>query len=95
MNTGLIVILVAVLLVLILGYNIMLQYKVKVETAKRQESARYVTLIDATEELIGHAHHIPFSKDLLLCLNNRILDALESMHELDPKTNSLSNASRT
>ncbi|UTZ21385.1 DNA repair protein [Vibrio campbellii] len=89
MNTGLIVILVAVLLVLILGYNIMLQYKVKVETAKRQESARYVTLIDGTEELIGHAHHIPFSKDLLLCLNNRILDALESMCELDPKNKQL------
>lgn len=89
MNTGLIVILVAVLLVLILGYNIMLQYKVKVETAKRQESARYVTLIDGTEELIGHAHHIPFSKDLLLCLNNRILDALESMRGLDPKNKQL------
>ncbi|EDP58929.1 hypothetical protein [Vibrio sp. AND4] len=89
MNTGLIVILVAVLLVLVLGYNIMLQYKVKVETTKRQESARYVTLIDSTEELIGHAHHIPFSKDLLLCLNNRILDALENMRELDPKDKQL------
>ena len=29
--------------------------------------ARYVALIDGTEELIGHAHHIPFSKELLLC----------------------------
>lgn len=89
MNIGLIIALVAILLVLILGYNIMLQYKVKVETAKRQESARYVALIDGTEELIGHAHHIPFSKELLLCLNNRILDALESMHELDPKNKQL------
>ncbi|AUI86307.1 DNA repair protein [Vibrio azureus] len=89
MNIGLIIALVAILLVLILGYNIMLQYKVKVETAKRQESARYVTLIDSTEELIGHAHHIPFSKALLLCLNNRILDALENMVELDPKNKQL------
>ena len=89
MNTGLIIALVVILLVLILGYNIMLQYKVKVETAKRQESARYVALIDGTEELIGHAHHIPFSKDLLLCLNNRILDALESMRDLDPKNKQL------
>lgn len=89
MNIGLIIALVAVLLVLVLGYNIMLQYKVKAETAKRQESARYVTLIDSTEELIGHAHHIPFSKDLLLCLNNRILDALESMYQLDPKNKQL------
>ncbi|KGK16306.1 hypothetical protein [Vibrio navarrensis] len=89
MNIGLIIALVAVLLVLVLGYNIMLQYKVKVETAKRQESARYVAIIDATEELIGHAHHIPFSKELLVCLNNRILDALENMAALDPKSKQL------
>ena len=90
MNTSLIIALVAILLVLILGYNIILQYKVKVETTRRQESARYVTLIDNTEELIDHAHHIPFSQPLLLCLNTRILDALESMVELDPKNKHLS-----
>ncbi|MGR5117519.1 DNA repair protein [Vibrio astriarenae] len=85
MNIGLIIALVAVLLVLVLGYNIMLQYKIKVEATKKQESARYVAIIDATEDLIGNAHHIPFSKELLLCLNNRILDCLQSMNELDPK----------
>ncbi|MGD8108957.1 DNA repair protein [Vibrio sp. TRT 21S02] len=89
MNIGLIIALVAILLVLVLGYNIMLQYKVKVETAKKQEGARYLTIIDATEELIGHAHHLPYSKELLLCLNNRILDAVESMHQLDPKNKQL------
>jgi hypothetical protein len=85
MNIGLIIALVAVLLVLVLGYNIMLQYKIKVEATKKQESARYVAIIDATEDLIGNAHHIPFSKELLFCLNNRILDCLQSMNELDPK----------
>ncbi|CAM4394610.1 DNA repair protein [Vibrio agarivorans] len=85
MNIGLIIALVAVLLVLVLGYNIMLQYKVKVEATKKQESARYVAIIDATEDLIGNAHHVPFSKQLLLCLNNRILDCLENMLALDPK----------
>ncbi len=39
--------------------------------------------------MIGHAHHIPYSKDLLLCLNNRILDALENMQQLDPKNRQL------
>ncbi len=90
MNIGLIIALVAVLLVLVLGYNIMLQYKVKVQTAKRQETSRYVQIIDATEELIGHANHLPYSKDLLVCLNTRILDALENMLELDPKSKQLS-----
>ncbi len=85
MSIGLIIALVTILLALILGYNIMLQYKVRIEATKRQESARYVSLIDATEDLIGHAHNIPFSKELLLCLNNRILDALQNMQQLDPK----------
>ncbi|KGY11957.1 DNA repair protein [Vibrio tubiashii] len=89
MNIGLIIALVAILLVLILGYNIMLQYKVKAETARKQESSRYLQIIDATEDLIGHAHHMPYSKELLLCLNTRILDALKSMHELDPKNKQL------
>ncbi|WP_428772777.1 DNA repair protein, partial [Vibrio sp.] len=73
----------------VLGYNIMLQYKVKVEATKKQESARYLAIIDATEELIGNAHHVPFSKELLLCLNNRILDALQNMFDLDPKNKQL------
>lgn len=90
MNIGLIIALVAILLVLVLGYNIMLQYKVKAETARKQESARYLTIIDATEELIGHAHHMPYSKDLLICLNTRILDALQNMSELDTKNKQLS-----
>ncbi|AEH33542.1 DNA repair protein [Vibrio anguillarum] len=89
MNIGLIIALVAVLLVLVLGYNIMLQYKVKVESAKKQESTRYIAIIDATEDLIGNAHHMPFSKELLVCLNTRILDALLSMYELDPKNKQL------
>ncbi|WP_100752009.1 DNA repair protein [Vibrio salilacus] len=89
MNIGLIIALVAILLVLVLGYNIMLQYKVKAETARKQESSRYLQIIDATEELIGHAHNMPYSKDLLLCLNNRILDALQNMSELDPRNKQL------
>lgn len=89
MNIGLIIVLVAILLVLVIGYNVMLQYKTKVESNKRQESARYLAIIDATEDLIGNAHHIPFSQDLLICLNSQILDALESMHMLDPKNKQL------
>ncbi len=89
MNIGLIIALVALLLVLVLGYNIMLQYKLKMEATRRQESARYVAIIDATEELIGGASHIPFSKELILCLNHRILDSLTQMLDLDPKNKHL------
>ncbi|MFC5077215.1 hypothetical protein VTH8203_00684 [Vibrio thalassae] len=89
MNIGLIIALVALLLVLILGYNIMLQYKLKAEATRRQESARYVALIDATEELINGASYLPYSKELMLCLHNRILDALINMFDLDPKNKHL------
>ncbi|GMQ46011.1 DNA repair protein [Vibrio sp. 10N] len=89
MNIGLIIALVALLLVLVLGYNIMLQYKLKAEATRRQESARYVALIDATEELISGASYLPYSKELMLCLHNRILDAVTNMHELDPKNKHL------
>jgi len=67
----------------------MLQYKTKLESTRKQESARYLTIIDATEDLIGNAHHLPYSQDLLICLNNRILDALENMLALDPKNKQL------
>jgi hypothetical protein len=89
MSIGLIIALIAVLFVLIIGYNVMLQYKTKVEAVKKQEASRYLAIIDATEDLIGNAHHLPFSQDLLICLNQRILDALESMLDLDPKNRQL------
>ncbi len=89
MSIGLIIALVAVLFVLIIGYNIMLQYKTRIETMKKQEASRFLAIIDATEDLIGNAHHLPFSLDLLVCLNQRILDALENMLELDPKNRQL------
>lgn len=89
MNIGLIIALVGLLLILVIGYNVMLQYNTKLEMSRRQESSRYIAIIDATEDLIGNAHHLPFSQDLLICLNQRILDSLESMHELDPKSKQL------
>ncbi len=39
--------------------------------------------------LLAGYHHMPFSQDLLVCLNNRILDALENMYQLDPKNKQL------
>ncbi len=89
MSIGLIITLVSVLLLLVLGYNIMLQYKLKVNAAKKQETTRYIAIIDATEQLISNAHHIPFSRNLLQCLNTRILDALEGMQELDQQNKHL------
>ncbi len=83
MNMGLVIALVAVLLVLVIAYNIMLQYRVKAESIRKQEFAKHNTIIEATEELIGNAHHLPYSKELLVVLNTRILYAIESMAEVE------------
>lgn len=84
MNIALIIGLFGILLTLIIGYNIIVQYRTKIESAKKQESAKHMVIIDSTEELISNAHHLPYSKELLVCLNQRILDALRAISELEP-----------
>ncbi|KXF82168.1 DNA repair protein [Enterovibrio coralii] len=89
MNIALIVGLSVILLGLIVGYNIMAQQRQRVESSKRQEMAKYIAVIDATEELIGNAHNLPYSGTLLVCLNQKILDALKTMHDIDKTDRSL------
>lgn len=89
MSMPLIIGLVSLLLVLIVGYNIIIQYRQKLESSKQQELAKFIAIIDATEELIGYAHLLPYSKELLVCLNRRVLFSLESMRETDPSDKSL------
>lgn len=89
MSIPLIIGLICLLLVLIVGYNVIIQYRQRLESMKQQELAKHIATIDATEELIGNAHHLPYSKELLLCLNQRILDALQSMSDASPHDRSL------
>lgn len=89
MNIALIVGLCVILLGLIVGYNVMSQQRQRVESSKRQEMAKYIAVIDATEELIGNAHNLPYSGPLLVCLNQKILDALKTMNEIDKNDRSL------
>ncbi|WP_299014364.1 DNA repair protein [uncultured Photobacterium sp.] len=88
MSIPLIIGLIALLLILIVGYNIIIQYRQRIENTKHQELTKYIAIIDATEELIGNAHHLPYSKDLLVCLNQRVLHALEGMRDTDPSDKS-------
>ncbi|OLQ73468.1 DNA repair protein [Photobacterium proteolyticum] len=89
MSIPLMIGLISLLLILIVGYNIIIQYRQRLESAKHQELAKFIAIIDATEDLIGNAHHLPYSKELLVCLNQRILHALESMSEADPSDRNL------
>ena len=89
MSIPLVIGLISLLLVLIIGYSIIIQYRQRLESAKQQELAKQVAIIDATEELISNASHLPYSKELLVCLNKRILYALETIAEVDTKDRSL------
>ncbi|PSU27420.1 DNA repair protein [Photobacterium phosphoreum] len=89
MSIPLIIGLISLLLILIIGYNVIIQYRQRLESAKQQELAKQVAIIDATEELISNASHLPYSKELLVCLNKRILYALETIAEVDTKDRSL------
>ena len=89
MSIPLVIGLIGLLLALIVGYNVIIQYRQRLESIKQQELAKHIAIIDETEELIGNAHHLPYSKELLVCLNQRIVDALQQMSEASPNDRSL------
>nr|WP_086938810.1 DNA repair protein [Thaumasiovibrio occultus] len=89
MNIPLIIGLMVALLLLVVGYGAWAQYRQKVESEKRQELNRYHQLIETTEDMISSAHYFPYTKELLICLNQRIYDALVAMKEIDPSDKQL------
>ncbi|SMY15133.1 DNA repair protein [Photobacterium aquimaris] len=89
MSVPLVIGLISLLLILIIGYSVIIQYRQRLESAKQQELAKQIAIIDATEELISNASHLPYSKELLVCLNKRILYALESIAEIETKDRTL------
>ena len=68
--------LIALLLFVLIGYNIVQQYKQKIESEKRVAVSKQRAVISEVEELLLSATRMPFSKSLLLILQNRIRNAL-------------------
>lgn len=84
MKLTFIIIAVAVLLFLVIGYNIILQYKRKAATEKRRAIIKYRHIIEEAEELLLNATALPYSKGLTVILYNRMLDALLSILQINP-----------
>lgn len=78
--------LVALLLFVMIGYSIIQQYKQKVEAQRRIAIAKQRAVITEVDELLLNATRMPFSKSLLLILQNRIRNALLIMLNTSPKT---------
>ncbi|WP_108650547.1 DNA repair protein [Dongshaea marina] len=75
---------IGALLFLIIAYNIVQQYKQKVEQEKRSLVAKQKVIIDETDELLLNANRIPYSKTLVLLMQQRIHDALQLIQDTDP-----------
>lgn len=78
--------LVGLLLFVMIGYNIIQQYKQKVEAERRISIAKQRAVISEVDELLLNATRMPFSKSLLLILQNRIRNALLIMVNISPGT---------
>jgi superoxide dismutase len=80
---------IGALLFLVIAYNIMQQYKQKQEADRRILMTRQKLIIDESDELLLNASRLPYSKLLVLLLQNRILDALRAITVVNPSLNSV------
>ena len=80
----LIISLIGLLLFVLIGYNIIQQYKQKIEAERRIAIAKQRAVIVEVEELLLNATRMPFSKSLLLILQHRIRNALLTMLQSSP-----------
>jgi len=76
--------LIALLLIVFIGYNIIQQYKVKMENEQKIAINKQRAIIAEVEELLLNATKMPFSKSLLLIMQNRIRNALITMLKATP-----------
>ena len=84
MKLTFLIIAIAVLLFLVIGYNIVLQYKRKAETEKRQIIVKHRQVIEEAEELLLNSTSLPYSKVLTLVLHSRMHDSLAATLQLAP-----------
>lgn len=80
---------IGALLFLVIAYNIMQQYKQKQETDRRILMTKQKLIIDESDELLLNASRLPYTKVLVLLLQNRILDALRAISQANPALNSV------
>lgn len=76
--------LIGLLLFILIGYNIIQQYKQKIEAERRIAISKQRAVISEVDELLLNATRMPFSKSLLLILQHRIRNALLIMLKSSP-----------
>lgn len=81
--------LIALLLIVLIGYNIIQQYKEKIENEQKIAINKQRAVIAEVDELLFNATKMPFSKSLLLIMQNRIRNALITMLKASPKSEAI------
>ncbi len=84
-----IVVLFIILFVGFFGYTTYCNIKQEQEIERRKKISHYRNIINEMDELLLNANHIPYSKNLVLMLQNRILYALKNILECNPSMNSI------
>ncbi|MFM2481026.1 DNA repair protein [Celerinatantimonas sp. YJH-8] len=85
----LVLIAIGILLFIVIGYNIVLQYKQKLLADQRATISRHKVVISETEDLLLNSSRIPYSSDLMIILHNRILKTLTLIQKVDPELKGL------
>ena len=80
---------IGILLLLVIAYNMIQQYKQKQESDRRLTLSRQKHIIDEADELLLNAGRLPYTKTLVLLLQNRILDALRIVAQANPSLTSV------
>ncbi|MDF2179783.1 hypothetical protein P2G88_16145 [Aliiglaciecola sp. CAU 1673] len=80
-----VIILIVALIVIAIVLNAVQQHKEQVEAEKRAEIAKQKAIIDETEDALGAAAHMPVSQQLVMILHKRVLNALKTQYEINPK----------
>ena len=75
---------IGALLFLVIAYNVVQQYKQKAESEKRHAIAKHKTMADETEEVLLNVNLVPFSKNMVLLLQHRILDSYRAIAQVTP-----------
>ena len=80
---------IGALLFLTIAYNMFQQFKQKQEIDRRAIIARHKVIIEEAEEILLNVNRIPFSKTLVLLIQNRILESLKTLSSTTPNNSSI------
>ncbi len=72
------------LLLLVIVYSILQQFKQKEQANRFASMRKYKAILDEAEELLSNTAHIPFSRTLVIVLQGRILTALKGSLRANP-----------